>query len=208
SGLSPAFSPDGRLIAYTSSGTGRAQVWVARSDGTGARPLTAGHASSSDPTWSPDGARLAFVSDLNGGPHVSTVSLQGGHVRALGEGSGTWAAGRPAWSPDGARVAYAAGGYPAVSPALNEGLGVSAVLIQGACLAGLLLLLLHRWTMPIGAVAAVIAGPAAMISFMRDTFEWVPVAVVVGLAAEVLVHLLRPRGDRPWTLRMVAFTVP
>jgi len=47
-----------------------------------------------------------------------------------------------------------------------------------------------------------------MIAFMRDTFEWVPVAVVVGLAADVLVHLLRPRSDRPWTLRLVAFTVP
>ena len=208
SGLSPAFSPDGRLLAYTSSGTGRAQVWVARIDGTGPRPLSASHASSSDPAWSPDGARLAFISDLNGGQHVSTVSPDGGDVRDLGEGSGTWAAGRPAWSPDGARLAYAAGGYPALSPALNEGLGVSAVLIQGACLAGLLLLLLHRWTLPTGAVAAVIAGPVAMIAFMRDTFEWVPVAVVVGLAAEVLVRLLRPRRDRPWTLRLVAFAVP
>ena len=32
--------------------------------------------------------------------------------------------------------------------------------------------------------------------------------MVVGLAADVLVHLLRPRGDRPWTLRLVAFAVP
>ena len=208
SGLSPAFSPDGRLLAYTSSGIGRPQVWVARSDGTGAHPLTAGHASSSDPTWSPDGARLAFVSDLNGGQHLSTVALDGGNVRDLGDGSGTWAAGRPAWSPDAARLAYAAGGYPAVSPALNEALGVSAVLIQGACLAGLLLLLLHRWTLPAGAVAAVIAGPAAMIAFMRDTFEWVPAAVIAGLVAEVLVRLLRPQADRPSTLRLVAFAVP
>lgn len=208
SGLSPSFSPDGRLLAYTSTGTGRARVWVARSDGTRARPLTAGQDSSSDPAWSPDGARLAFVSNVNGGQHVSTMALDGSDVHDLGEGSGTWAAGRPAWSPDGARLAYAAGGYPAVSPALNQALGVSAILIQAACLAGLLLLLLHRWTLPIGAVAAVIAVPAATIAFMQDTFEWVPVAVVVGLAAEILVHRLRPRGDRPWTLRLVAFAVP
>ena len=208
SGLSPAFSPDGRLLAYTRSGIGRPQVWVARSDGTGAHPLTPGNASSSDPTWSPDGARVAFVTDLNGGQHVSTASLEGGDVRDLGEGSGTWAASRPAWSPDGARLAYAAGGYPAVPSALNQALGVAAVLIQGALLAGFLLFLLHRWTLPAGAVAAVIACPIAMIAFMRDTFEWVPVAVVVGAAADVLVHLLRPRGDRPWTLRLVAFAVP
>ena len=208
SGLSPAFSPDGGLLAYTSTGTGRARVWVARSDGARAHPLTSIQASSSDPTWSPNGARLAFVSDLEGGQHVSTAALDGSDVRDLGEGSGTWAAGRPAWSPDGARLAYAAGGYPAVSPALNQALGVSAVLIQGACLAGLMLFLLHRWTLPIGTVALVIAGPAAMIAFMRDTFEWVPAAVIVGLAAEVLVRLLRPRGDRPWTLRLVAFAVP
>src|SRR2546430_3923073 len=64
------------------------------------------------------------------------------------------------------------------------------------------------WILPIGAVAVVTAGPAAMIAFMQDTFEWVPVAVVVGLAADVLVHRLRPGGDRPWTLRLVAFAVP
>ncbi len=208
SGLSPALSPDGRLLAYTSAGAGRSRVWVARSDGTGAHPLTPDRASSSDPAWSPDGARLAFVSDSAGGRHLFTMAADGSDVHDLGEGSGTWAAGRPAWSPDAAHLAYAAGGYPAVSPEQNEALGVSAVLIQAACLAGVLLLLLNRWTLPVGAVAVVIAAPTAMIAFMRDTYDLVAVAVVVGLAAEILVRGLRPGGDRPWTLRLVAFVVP
>src|SRR5262249_23324656 len=139
-----------------------------------AHPLTPSSASSSDPTWSPDGARLAFVTDLNGGQHVSTVSLDGGDVRDLGEGSGTWPAGRPAWSPDGARLAYSAGGYPAVTSALNQALGVAAVLIQGALLAGFLLFLLHRWTLPAGGGGGVLSGPIAVVPFVRGTFEWVP----------------------------------
>ena len=76
------WSPDGRKIAFTSSGAldgsnamntnSTDNVWLANADGSGARPLTGLNYPANSPTahsgavangWSPDGAKLAFVSD-------------------------------------------------------------------------------------------------------------------------------------------------
>ena len=207
-GTEPSFSPDGNLLAYTSSGAGPAQVWVARADGTGAHQVTHGRAASSSPAWSPDGTRLAFVSELGGGQHVLTARPDGSELQDLTQGTGTWATGRPVWSPGGTRLAYSAGGYPAVSPDLGQALGVASILLQAALLSGVLLLLLGRWRVPVGTATLVIAAPIAMVAFMRDTYEWVPVAVGVGIAADAAIRWLRPGRDRPWSLRLVAFAIP
>jgi Tol biopolymer transport system component len=53
----PAFSRDGRRIAFVRSG----RIWVMNTDGTRQTRLTAPASYTDDaPTWSPDGAKLAF----------------------------------------------------------------------------------------------------------------------------------------------------
>ena len=59
----PAWSPDGRWIAYFSDATGEYELWIRPSDGKGeARRLTTGgDAFRFSPVWSPDSKRIAFT---------------------------------------------------------------------------------------------------------------------------------------------------
>lgn len=55
----PAWSPDGKRIAFTRVVEGRAEVFVANANGTKARRLTR-NARATSPVWSPDGRYLAY----------------------------------------------------------------------------------------------------------------------------------------------------
>jgi eukaryotic-like serine/threonine-protein kinase len=57
----PAWSPDGKRIAFPSNRTGEFQIWVVSADGSGLRPLTESKESLSAPVWSPDGSRMAVT---------------------------------------------------------------------------------------------------------------------------------------------------
>jgi dipeptidyl aminopeptidase/acylaminoacyl peptidase len=61
---SPAFSPDGLLLAFTTAReNGRSQIWILPlADGGEAWPLTELETGASNPVWSPDGSQIAFTS--------------------------------------------------------------------------------------------------------------------------------------------------
>jgi TolB protein len=58
----PAWSPDGRRIAFASERDGNAEIYVVNADGTGQRNLTRDPGYEGDPAWSPDGRKIAFTS--------------------------------------------------------------------------------------------------------------------------------------------------
>jgi Tol biopolymer transport system component len=97
----PAWSPKGRLIAFTSRRDGRSHVYVMRADGSGVRRITEGKSDDDAPTWSPDGRRIAFTRERA----LYIVASTGGPVRRLSRATGGDAA-NPAWSPDGKLIAY------------------------------------------------------------------------------------------------------
>ena len=98
--LAPAWSPDGRRLAFASTRDGDPHVFVAERDGGRLRDVTAG----GEPAWSPDGRRLAFARPEGAGSDVWVVDADGGRARRLA--AGEW----PAWSPDGRRIAVDRGG--------------------------------------------------------------------------------------------------
>lgn len=61
SATGPAFSPDGRWLAFSSSRSGRGQVWAIPVDGGEARQVTDAEGSASGFSWSPDGRRIAYL---------------------------------------------------------------------------------------------------------------------------------------------------
>ncbi|SOD98935.1 S9 family peptidase [Blastococcus haudaquaticus] len=59
---SPAFSPDGRWLAFLSAEAGgRPQIWLMPTAGGEPRRLTGHHLGAGAPVWSPDSRRLAYV---------------------------------------------------------------------------------------------------------------------------------------------------
>jgi Tol biopolymer transport system component len=108
--LHPAFSPDGRWVAFASNRGGtRSSLWIVPADRS--RPparLTEG-ASDAEPAFSPDGRRLAFVSDRGGGLDLWTVEMSDDRPGALARVTDDPADEMsPAWSSRGDRIAYAA----------------------------------------------------------------------------------------------------
>ena len=58
----PAWSPDGRQIAFESDLDGDPEIFVMNADGSGVRQLTHNTIWDEGPAWAPDGTKLAFSS--------------------------------------------------------------------------------------------------------------------------------------------------
>lgn len=136
----PQWSPDGKLIAFTSargSGAGddapRPQIWVLPAEGGEAWQLTTARDGVSAYAWSPDGSRIAYLTtdtlsrDAEAKTrrrddarvyegefrlaHIWVVDLAGKKASKVTSGAYT-VRGVPSWSPDGTRLAFDASPTP------------------------------------------------------------------------------------------------
>jgi hypothetical protein len=97
----PAWSPDGRRIAYVAPGAGGANdLYAVDADGANAGRITwTDGVDETSPSWAPDGKRLVVERAAT----VVTVRADGSGERVLASG---W---EPAWSPAGDRIAFTNG---------------------------------------------------------------------------------------------------
>jgi len=102
-GQDPAFSPDGRMLAFTRDDDHERRargIWIARGDGSQRRALT--NSSDSLPVWSPGGGLIAFVRYASG-EQLFVIKPNGTGKRRLGK---TTENASIAWSPTARQLAF------------------------------------------------------------------------------------------------------
>lgn len=83
SDINPAWSPDGKRIAFARGAyTGRL-ILTMDGDGSNVTALTDSTFFSQEPTWSPDGSRIVFISDRSGPSAVYTMHADGSQVERI-----------------------------------------------------------------------------------------------------------------------------
>lgn len=110
--MSPAWSHDGRQIAYVSFENVTPKIYV-QDVATGSRRVVSGYPGiNGAPAWSADDSKLAIVLSKNGSPKIYTMNLTGGDLQQLTQGSSIDT--EPSWSPDGKSLLFTSdrGGGP------------------------------------------------------------------------------------------------
>jgi TolB protein len=112
--ISPAWSPDGRELAYVSFETRKAVVWV-QDLLTGARRAVANYrGSNSAPAWSPNGQDIAVTLSRDGVSQIYIVSRDGSNPRRITHSASIDT--EPVFAPDGRTLYFVSdrGGSPQI----------------------------------------------------------------------------------------------
>jgi TolB protein len=127
----PAWSPDGRSLAYTSYRQGSPAIFVARIFEGRSDNLTKNEGQAFAPTFSPDGKRLAYASNKSGNMEIWVANADGtgAHRVTSSQGSDT----APTWSPTGQEIAFTSdrAGSPQIYLMDSEGLNVRRLTTVG-----------------------------------------------------------------------------
>ena len=103
--VSPAWSPNGNDVAYSSSRTGDPEIWISNADGGAARRVTSFRGPDVSPVYNPKtGAQIAWVSGRTGLPQIYIMGTDGSGVQRMTDGG---YASSPSWSPNGQFLAFA-----------------------------------------------------------------------------------------------------
>jgi len=91
-------------VVFTSSRSGKPQLYLMRPDGKGQKRLLKSAFSDESPWWSPDGSKIVFASNRTGKWDLFSTTHRGASPVQLTRESGDNR--NPAWSPDGSLIAF------------------------------------------------------------------------------------------------------
>ena len=130
----PAWSPDGRSIAYT-AWRPYMDILVSHIYQGRLESPASGSADSQNwlPAWSPDGAQLAFTSNRDGQPDLYVINADGSGLRRLTNHPGIDTS--PTWSPQGHQLAFVSDrtGSPQVYVVGADGTGLRRITFESHC---------------------------------------------------------------------------
>jgi TolB protein len=112
--LSPAWSPDGRKIAYVSFEEGQSAIYVQEVFTGRRQKLTDFKGINGAPAWSPDGRKLAMALSKGGNLDIYVLDLASRKLRQITNHYAIDT--EPAWSPDGRNIVFTSdrGGKPQI----------------------------------------------------------------------------------------------
>jgi Tol biopolymer transport system component/DNA-binding winged helix-turn-helix (wHTH) protein len=116
----PAFSPDGRRVAFgwTGAADSCSHIYVKDVDSGSLLKLTDSPSPESSPSWSRDGRSIAFLrKETDAGFGLYVIRDSGGQETRIADARGTTNY-RPAWSPDGSSIVIMDSENPERSPSL------------------------------------------------------------------------------------------
>jgi TolB protein len=129
--LSPAWSPDGRKLAYVSFEQGNSAIYV-QDVSTGARELvSSGKGINGAPSFSPDGRKMAMTLSRSGNPEIYVRDVETGMVRQVTQ---HWSIDtEPVWAPDGQSIYFTSdrGGRPQIYRISPSGGTPTRVTLEG-----------------------------------------------------------------------------
>ncbi len=129
--LSPAWSPDGRRLAYVSLENKRMAIYVHDIYSNLRDQVSAHQGLNSSPAWSPDGSKLAMTLSKDGNAEIYVLDLTTKSLQRLTHDPAIDT--EPAWSPDGKMIIFTSdrGGKPQIYQMISKGGSAQRLTFQG-----------------------------------------------------------------------------
>jgi len=130
--LAPAWTPDGRRIAFTSYLKRNPDVYLIDTDGKNLQRFSAYPGLNASPSWSPDGKQIALMMGMEGKSEIFLIDSSGNNPKKLTKSHGNEAS--PRWSPDGTQIAFISdrSGSPQVYVMRSDGSEVRRLTFDGS----------------------------------------------------------------------------
>jgi TolB protein len=97
----PAWSPDGKKIAFACDFDGTMNIYVMDPNGNQTKQLTKSNEPTWHPSWSPDGKKIVFSRKMPTGSGIFVMDADGDNEKQIAQDAAD-----PAWSPDGKKILF------------------------------------------------------------------------------------------------------
>jgi Tol biopolymer transport system component len=186
------WSPDGKQIVFNSYRDDNTDLYSINADGTGETRLTTNPANELMPSWSPDGEYIVFSSTQDEVTDIYRIKPDGSDLTNISNNPALVNQ-YPVWSPDGSKILYTSNPYSNQTNGYDrEATGVVSVLLQAALMAGVVLLIVRRWLLPLGSLTLIFTLNTALMAVLNDHYMLIIPALIAGLIGDGLMAYLKP----------------